>query len=116
MGDLKLAAAIGALLGPVLAVTAILIAAVAGGVMAIGLLTARGGGLAQLFSTFLIGLPFVRKAAANDSTAGEESVPAAATMPYGVAIGVGTMITTAVCLWTGQETWFLSFVGIAGSR
>jgi len=115
MGDLKLAAAVGALLGPVLAVTAILISAVAGGVMAIGLLTARGGGLAQLFSTFLIGLPFVKKTAPDDSATADE-IPVAVTMPYGVAIGVGTLLTTAVCLWTGQEAWLLSFVGIAASR
>jgi prepilin peptidase CpaA len=112
MGDLKLAAAVGAFLGPVLAVTAVLITAVAGGVMAIGLLTARGGGFAQLVSVLLIGVPFVRRLETRAAAKG--SVPV--TMPYGVAIAAGTLITVAVCSWTGQETWFLSFVGIAGSR
>jgi len=112
MGDLKLASAVGAFLGPVLAVAAILISAVAGGVMAIALLTARGGGLTQLFGLFLIGVPFTRRLRAR--AAAHE--PVAVMMPYGVAIAAGTLITVAVCSWTGQEAWLLSFVGIAASR
>jgi prepilin peptidase CpaA len=114
MGDLKLAGAVGAIFGPVLAITMILISAVAGGVMAVTILTMRGGGLAQLFSTFLIGLPFTRKWRANGPAVDDHAM--VVTMPYGIAIGVGSLITMAVCWWTGQEAWFLSFVGIAGSR
>lgn len=113
MGDVKLAAAVGAFLGPVLAVTTMFVTAVAGGVMAIAMLTVRGGGFAQLFGVLLIGVPFSQKLRARVAL-GE--APLSVTMPYGVAIATGTFITVAVSSWTGQEAWFLSFVGIAGSR
>ncbi len=112
MGDLKLAMAVGAIVGPLLAVVMMLVTALAGGVMALSIMTARGQGLAQFFSVLSIGLPFVKKAG---ESAGFEEAPAPLTMPYGVAIGVGSLLTLAVCWWTGQDTWFLSFVGIAGN-
>jgi prepilin peptidase CpaA len=109
MGDLKLAGAVGAIFGPVLAITMILISAVAGGVMAVTVLTMRGGGLTQLFDVLLIGVPFMRK------RRGRGDAPVSVTMPYGVAIAAGTLLTLAVSSWIGQEAWFLSFAGIAGS-
>jgi prepilin peptidase CpaA len=116
MGDLKLAMAVGAIVGPLLAVAAMLIAAIAGGVMAVTILTMRGRGLAPMLGVFMIGLPF-RKKAREARDAREGSRPERAvndegplTMPYGVAIGAGSLITLAACWWTGQEAWILSFV------
>ena len=98
MGDVKLAAAVGAFLGPMLAVAAMLCAAVIGGVIAIALLMRRGQLLAELFSLFLIGLPFVKPKEPIDPPA---TSPAVLTMPYGVAIGIGSLVTLAVFTWLG---------------
>lgn len=114
MGDLKLAAAVGALVGPMLAAVAMLLSAVAGGILAIAMMLRSGGLVAQILGTFLIGLPFSRKKKAN-TTPTAEKPRGVATMPYGLAIGVGSLMTLAVCWWTGHENWFLSFVGIAGN-
>jgi prepilin peptidase CpaA len=114
MGDVKLAMAVGAIMGPVLAITTMILTAIVGGVMGVAVLMRRGGILGDFISTISIGLPFAKKAEAKHAVDVEDT-PAALTMPYGVAIGVGSLITLAVCWWTGQEAWFLSFVGIAGS-
>jgi prepilin peptidase CpaA len=115
MGDIKLAMAIGAILGPVLAATTMILTAIVGGFMGVAIMIRRGGILSDFMKTLLIGLPFKKKAEA-EGPAADDDVPAALTMPYGVALGVGSLITLAVCWWTGQEAWFLSFVGIAGSQ
>ena len=114
MGDLKLAGAVGAVVGPIVAVVAMLASAVAGGILAIAWMLRPGGMLAPVASTFLIGLPFVRgKKAKKD---GEEILPdcqlssKSEHIPYGVAIAVGSVVTLAICWWTGNEEWFLSFV------
>jgi prepilin peptidase CpaA len=110
MGDLKLAAALGAILGPILAAVAMLISLVVGGLLAIFYMLLPGGMLNQLISTLSIGLPFQKKK--GKCTPEADTGPAIATMPYGLAIGSGSLITLAVCWWTGNETWFFSFVGI----
>jgi hypothetical protein len=92
-----------------------IITAIVGGVMGVAMLARRGGIVSEFISTILIGVPFFKKKAADGAVDANDS-PAALTMPYGVAIGVGSLITLAVCWWTGQDTWFLSFVGIAGSQ
>jgi len=112
MGDLKLAAAIGAILGPALAVASVLLTAVAGGILGIGMMLKPGGSLRNLISVISIGLPFRKKKGEGEPAADES--PVAITMPYGVAIGAGSLMTLAVYWWTGNENWFLSFVGIAG--
>ena len=106
MGDLKLAAAVGAFVGPALAVVTMLISAIAGGVLALFLMIRPGGQLSNLFSLFSISLPF-RKKETGDSVPVEFESDKAATMPYGVAIGAGSLITLVVYLWTGQAHWFL---------
>ena len=98
MGDVKLAAAVGAFLGPMMAVAAMLCAAVIGGVLAIALLMRRGQLLSELFSLFLIGLPFVKVKQPIDPPATSAAV---LTMPYGVAIGIGSLVTLAVYAWLG---------------
>jgi prepilin peptidase CpaA len=113
MGDLKLAMAIGAILGPVSAVVAMFLATLIGGLIAILFLLLPGGLLSHFFGTFLIGLPFQK--IKGKSTPEKESPPAMNTMPYGLAIGIGSLITLAVCWWTGSETWVFSFVGIVAN-
>lgn len=114
MGDLKLTAAIGAMLGPVMAVVTVLLSAVAGGLLAILMMMRPGGQLAELVSVLSIGIPFIRKRKSDDAPA-EDQTPME-TMPYGLAIGAGSLMTLAVYWWTGNENWFLSFVGIAVNR
>lgn len=98
MGDLKLAAAVGAFVGPRLAVASMLCAAVLGGLLAIALLMRRGQPLAEFFAVLLIGLPFIK----NKKATAPPATPAAAiTMPYGVAIGSGSLLTLAVYAWLG---------------
>jgi prepilin peptidase CpaA len=114
MGDLKLAAAVGAFVGPILAVVTMLVSAVAGGLLAIVIMLRPGGMLAPLFNMLSIGVPFRSKQTGEKST--DAAAPkAAATMPYGVAIGIGSLTTLAVCWLTGNEKWFLSFGEIAAN-
>lgn len=99
MGDIKLSIAVGALLGPKLAIAAMLCGAVIGGVIAIGLLMRRGHILSDFFGLFLNGLPFLKRKSMEPGA----SAPMALTMPYGVAIGVGSLITLAVYTWLGTS-------------
>jgi len=114
MGDLKLTAAIGAMLGPVMAVVTVLLSAVAGGLLAILMMLRPGGQLAELVSVLSIGIPFIKKRKSDDAPAEDQT--SMETMPYGLAIGAGSLMTLAVYWWTGNENWFLSFVGIAVNR
>jgi len=98
MGDLKLAAAVGAFLGPTLAVASMLCGAVLGGLLAIALLMRRGQPLSEFFAVLLIGLPFLK---GRKTTAAPATPAAAITMPYGVAIGMGSLVTLAVYAWLG---------------
>jgi prepilin peptidase CpaA len=98
MGDVKLAAAVGAFLGPMMAVAAMLCAAIIGGVLAIALLMRRGQLLAELFGLFLIDIPFMKIKPSIDPPA---TAPAVLTMPYGVAIGIGSLVTLVVYAWLG---------------
>jgi prepilin peptidase CpaA len=97
MGDIKLSIAVGALLGPKLAIASMLCGAVIGGVIALGLLMRRGHILSDFFGLFLNGLPFLKRKSVEPGA----SAPASLTMPYGVAIGVGSLITLAVYTWLG---------------
>ncbi len=114
MGDLKLAGAVGALVGPILAVAAVLASAIAGGILAIGWMLRPGGMLAPVVSTLLIGLPFIKgqnaKKQTNEIRTDSRMLSKLEHVPYGLAIGIGSIVTLAVCWWTGNEEWFLSFV------
>jgi len=114
MGDVKLTMAIGAVLGPALAVVMVLFSAIAGGVIALGMSLRPGGQLRELVSVLSIGLPFLKKTKKGDDAPVEKRSPIE-TLPYGLAIGAGSLITLAVYWWTGNEYWFLSLVRIAGS-
>ncbi len=111
MGDLKLTAVIGAAFGPVMAVVMVLLSAVAGGVISIAAMLKSGGQLAWLVNMISIGLPFRRKKEENNAPV--ESRPSIEAIPYGLAIGAGSLMTSAVYWWTGNENWFLSFIRIA---
>jgi prepilin peptidase CpaA len=111
MGDLKLAAAVGAFLGPTLALVAMLLTAVAGGLLAIALLCRRGQLFSELFSLFLIGVPFLQKRL--DRSPASSGTPAP-TMPYAVAIGIGSLATLVVYACSGPS--LISFVGIAATQ
>ena len=94
MGDLKLAAAVGAFFGPVPAIVAMLVSAVLGGIIAIALLMRRGQLLGDLLALVTSGIPFLKRT--YDAPAG---TPAVMTMPYGVAIGIGSLTTLAGYAW-----------------
>lgn len=113
MGDLKLAAALGAALGPAMAVVSVFLSAVAGGVIAMVVMFKPGGQLREIAEVLLIGLPFVKKD--RDAPALDAGRQASETIPYGLAIGAGFLAALAVYLWTGNENWFLAFVGIAAN-
>jgi prepilin peptidase CpaA len=114
MGDLKLAGAVGAFVGPIVAVVAMFASAIAGGILAIAWMLRPGGMLAPVASTFLIGLPFVKGKKTKEQS--EEILEdcqlssKSEHLPYGLAIGVGSVVTLAVCWWTGNEEWFLTFI------
>jgi prepilin peptidase CpaA len=85
-GDLKLAAAIGALKGWQFAAMAIGYSALAGGILALGLLAWRGQLVRGLRDTVLA---TVRPRHFEKNLAADS--PARLTIPYGFAISVGTM-------------------------
>lgn len=105
MGDLKLAAAIGAIVGPLLGAISILVSAIAGGFLAIVWLLKPGGVLAEILSVFLSGInPKKKKKAKTPPAKANTRVQP---MPYGVALAIGSVVTLAVCWWTGDLTWLL---------
>jgi Flp pilus assembly protein protease CpaA len=87
MGDIKLAAALGALLGPSLGTVAMLLSMIAGGVVA--------------FTSSL-----------GEKAVARKDVSEVA-IPYGLALAIGTLLTLVVCLWTGKEHWFWSTTAVA---
>jgi len=101
MGDLKLAAAVGAFFGPVAAVVAMLVSAILGGLLAMALLMQRGQLLAEFFDLFLVGVPFLKRKKATELPA--NAAPSVTTMPYGVAIAVGSLTTLAGYAWLGSS-------------
>jgi prepilin peptidase CpaA len=95
MGDVKLAAAIGSLTGPVVGSIAMLLAAVAGGLLAIIWMFRPGTSVARSIAPFLSGVPILGKAYASPPV-GEALGPV--TIPYGVAIGAGSLVAL-VAVW-----------------
>ena len=106
MGDLKLAAAVGALLGPILGTAAMLLSMIVGGVVALGWAMREWGMFGHGRLSDIVGrlYSFGRKTAPEP---GQDV--ASATIPYGVALAVGTLITLAACQWTGSEPWLFCF-------
>ena len=105
MGDIKLAAAVGAILGPPLTLVAVFSTALAGGLVALAAQLRPGGLLAQTLSTLLIGVPLLGRWARRVSET--EHDPATMTIPYGVGIAIGSLSTLVVYWCTEHESWFL---------
>lgn len=89
-GDVKLLAAIGAVVGPRMVFTAFLLTAVAGGVLALGFAIARG----QLSGT----LRRTARLAVNprDARFEIEARPARSSFPYGPAIAIGSVLAVVI--------------------
>ena len=105
MGDIKLAAAVGALLGVRLAPVAMLLAAVAGGLLALCWQIRTGGPVASTVSAFLVGIPgFERRAEAHAAPGEPGALPA---VPYAVGIALGSLLAVTVYWLTGNEGWLL---------
>ena len=105
MGDIKLAAAVGSILGPPLTLVAMALTAIAGGVLALGTQLRPGGVLADTLVLFVGGIPGLRGLAKRYKGAAPE--PAPLTIPYGVGIGIGSLLTLVVYWCTEHASWFL---------
>lgn len=91
-GDVKLMAAIGAVVGPDVALRAFLYSAVAGGVFAIAVAARRGVlGTTLQDTRLLVTAPSVARQTIESSTRANR-------FPYGPAIAVGTLISVMVTL------------------
>jgi len=108
MGDLKLAAAIGAFLGPVIGTVAMLLSMIVGGVVALVWAMHEWGMFGEgRINDFVGRVYFLGK---RPPLPGEDVTPS--TIPYGVALAVGTLLTLVVCQCTGKQD-FLSYVNHA---
>src|SRR5262245_46646070 len=105
MGDIKLAAAVGSLLGPRLSLTAMLLAAAAGGLVALCGQLRAGTPIASTLSVFLVGVPGLKRWAG--AAPQPDAPPAVATIPYAVAIAAGSLLALTVFWCTGDEGWLL---------
>jgi prepilin peptidase CpaA len=103
MGDIKLAAGVGALLGIRLSLVAMLLAAVAGGLLALGYQMRQRGSAAGALSLFFVGIPGLDGWARANPAAAESTSPA--TVPYAVGIAAGTLLALAVYWCTANESW-----------
>jgi len=90
MGDVKLMAALGAILGPFTAMIVVLASALAGAVLA-GLVVF--GAVRQM--------PLAWRGPKSERL----STAANLTMPYGIAIGIGTLVTLAITWVDGGMSW-----------
>lgn len=113
MGDIKLAAAVGAILGPPLTLVAMLLTALAGGAIAILSQLRPGGVLAQALAVVMIGVPGMNRFAKAQVAVPQSTVPA--TIPYGVGIAIGSLLTIVVYWCTKSDSWFLWHVTRVGS-
>jgi prepilin peptidase CpaA len=98
MGDVKLAVAVGVLLGPAAGAAAMLASAVFGGALALAVMLRPGSAGAHLLSPFFVGVPVLERVyGAGPST--PERGTSSPTLPYGVAISAGTLLTLAISRW-----------------
>ena len=104
MGDIKLAASVGALLGHRLSPVAMLLAAIAGGLLAMCLELRAGRRVGNPVAAFLVGGPGLgRWAGAADPNPAPPIAPA--TVPYAVGIALGTAVALAVYWCTEDQHW-----------
>lgn len=103
MGDIKMAAALGAILGPTLGVVAMLMSMIVGGVIAALWVSVEWGMFGHGWLDDGVGRLFGRS---PKEPAVERKDVSGVAIPYGVALAIGTLLTLVVCLWTGKEQWF----------
>ena len=110
MGDIKLAAALGALLGPSLGTVAMLFSTIVGGLVAVVWMSKEWG----FFGHGWLGnsIQRVLSRRSGGTSAVKKDISGVA-IPYGLALAVGTLLTLVVCLWTGKEHWFWSVTAAA---
>jgi prepilin peptidase CpaA len=89
-GDVKLLAAVGAFMGPAGFLTALLVSALVGGVLGIAVSVRRGVILPVLLGSKALALRAITLGRYGERTTLE--TPGAVTVPYGVAIGIGSLI------------------------
>ena len=94
-GDVKLMAAIGALMGLDFTLNALIIIAILGAIMALGVLLFRRRLRHGLKSSLKMLFTFKRKKAAHEKPL---------TIPYGVAITIGSIFTWALLMFSGHLT------------
>jgi prepilin peptidase CpaA len=94
MGDVKLAAAVGSLVGPAVGALAMLLASIVGGFLAIAWMLRPGTAVSAALSPFFIGLPLLGKRYAETET--DEETPATVKIPYGVAVAVGSLLSITI--------------------
>ena len=110
MGDIKMAAALGAILGPTLGVLAMLLGIVVGGVIAALWVSVEWGMFGHGWLNDWMGRLFGRS---KEEAAVERKDVSGVAIPYGVALAIGTLLTLVVCLWTGKEQWFWPAIVVA---
>jgi len=115
MGDIKLAAALGALLGPSLGTLAMLLSMIMGGVVALVWMMNAWGGMGHGRLARGTGRLLSKKRSTPAATQEPYNL-GALTFPYGVAIALGTLLSLVVCLWTGTENWYFWFVTVAAMQ
>jgi prepilin peptidase CpaA len=99
MGDVKLAVAVGALLGPAAGGAAMLVSAVCGGLLALAVMLRPGTAGARILSPFFLGIPVLQRIYAAGPPAPGEATARMTTVPYGVAISAGSLLTLATLRW-----------------
>jgi prepilin peptidase CpaA len=102
MGDIKLAAALGAILGPPLGTLTMLASAIAGGFLAAFWYLAASSRVDPV--RFLFRRSPRREIDRDTREAG--SLTRSMSIPYGLALSIGTIITLAAYWCTGPEQWF----------
>ena len=109
-GDVKLMGAVGALIGPQLALIAVLATLMAGGVLAVGYLIARGdfGRWLQRWNAVLTNLVVARGLGLTYLSPAADEV-AVQRFPYALAIAAGTLI--AVVWFAGQAPAYMQMAG-----
>jgi prepilin peptidase CpaA len=115
-GDVKLAAALGAILGPILGGVAMLFSGVAGGVLA-GLWILAGWDSRRLGPVRVLFGRGSRKTQDPKGTGSEGSLETLA-IPYGVAISIGALVTLGMLWWTGEPerlAWLWTVVATPSS-
>jgi Flp pilus assembly protein protease CpaA len=103
MGDLKLGAALGALLGPALGTLAMLLSMAAGGIVAIVWMLREWGMFGHGWVSSRVGRLFPNRRRGVEVA--ETKDVSGVTIPYGVALAIGTLLTLVVCLCTGKRNW-----------